>query len=299
MLAGKDNLKSNLLLHLIVFVWGFTAILGNLITLEALPLVWYRTIIAVVTLLIMFAFQRKAIGVSRKNLLKFLAAGVVICLHWLTFFWAIKVSNVSVTLACISTGAFFTSILEPIFYKRKIIAYEVIFGFIVVCAIGLIFSVSTQYVAGICLGLSAAALSAVFSIINGKLAKESSASVITLYEMLGGLLLLSLYFGINGSFTASFFDLTSQDWLWLIILGTFCTAFAFIGSVYVMKYLTPFTVMLTVNLEPVYGILMAIFLFKDSEKMSTEFYIGALLILSTVVLNAIVKKRQRKKLAEI
>lgn len=299
MLAGKENLKSNLLLHLIVFVWGFTAILGNLITLEALPLVWYRIAIAVVTLLLLFLFKRQHLGVTKEKLWKFLGAGIIICFHWLTFFWAIKVSNISVTLACLSTGAFFTSILEPIFYKRKIIVYEVFFGFIVVCAIGLIFSVSTQYVVGICLALTAACLSAIFSIINGKLAKESSASIITFYEMLGGLILLSIYLGITGGFTASFFDLTTQDWLWLVVLGTICTAFAFIGSVYVMKFLTPFTVMLTVNMEPVYGILMAIVLFKDSEKMSVEFYIGALLILSTVVLNIIVKKRERIKLAKI
>jgi len=294
-----DNLKSNLLLHLIVFVWGFTAILGNLITLEALPLVWYRIVIAVITLLLLFAFKRQTLQESKSNITKFLAAGIVIALHWLTFFWAIKVSNVSVTLACLSTGAFFTSILEPIFYKRKIIAYEVFFGFIVVCALGLIFSVSTEYVEGIMLALSAACLSAVFSIINGKFAQHSSASIITFYEMVGGLIILSLYLLLSGGFTVEFFTVTTNDWLWLLVLGTFCTAFAFIGSVYVMKYITPFTVMLTINLEPVYGILLAILIFKDSEKMSPEFYVGALLILSTVIMNAIVKNRKKIKLDKI
>ncbi|MDM1045419.1 DMT family transporter [Myroides sp. 1354] len=294
-----DNVKSNLLLHLIVFVWGFTAILGNLITLEALPLVWYRIVIAVITLVLLFAFKRQTVKDSKSNIARFLAAGIVIALHWLTFFWAIKVSNVSVTLACLSTGAFFTSILEPIFYKRKIIAYEVFFGFIVVCALGLIFSVSTEYVEGILLALSAACLSAVFSIINGKFAQHSSASIITFYEMIGGLLILSIYLLFSGGFTAEFFTVTTTDWLWLLVLGTFCTAFAFIGSVYVMKYITPFTVMLTINLEPVYGILLAILIFKDSEKMSPEFYVGALLILSTVVLNAIVKNRKKIKVAKI
>lgn len=294
-----DNVKSNLLLHLIVFVWGFTAILGNLITLDALPLVWYRILIAVITLLLLFGFKRQTLKDSKQNVTRFLAAGIVIALHWLTFFWAIKVSNVSVTLACLSTGAFFTSILEPIFYKRKIIAYEVFFGFIVVCALGLIFSVSTEYVEGILLALSAACLSAVFSIINGKFAQHSSASIITFYEMVGGLLILTLYLLFSGGFTAEFFTVTTTDWLWLLVLGTFCTAFAFIGSVYVMKYITPFTVMLTINLEPVYGILLAILIFKDSEKMSPEFYVGALLILSTVVLNAIVKNRKKIKVAKI
>ncbi|MBB1138489.1 DMT family transporter [Myroides sp. WP-1] len=294
-----DNVKSHLLLHLIVFVWGFTAILGNLITLEALPLVWYRIVIAVITLLILFAFKRQTLKESKGNIMKFLAAGVVIALHWLTFFWAIKISNVSVTLACLSTGAFFTSILEPIFYRRKVIAYEVLFGFMVVCALALIFSVSMEYIQGIILALISACLSAMFSIINGKFAKQASASIITFYEMVGGVLILSLYLLFSGGFTAEFFTVATSDWLWLLVLGTFCTAFAFIGSVYVMKYITPFTVMLTVNLEPVYGILLAILIFKDSEKMSTEFYIGALLILSTVVLNAIVKNRKKIKVSEI
>ncbi|SDH60358.1 DMT family transporter [Myroides phaeus] len=292
-----DNIKSYIYLHIIVFIWGFTAILGHLITLEALPLVWYRILIAVVTLGGMFLFKRQTLQASRGKILQFFGAGLVIALHWLTFFWAIKVSNISVTLACLSTGAFFASILEPIFFKRKIIGYEVFFGFIVICALALIFSVSGEYVEGIVLGLSSACLSATFSIINSKLVKHTAAPIITFYEMLGGLLILSVFLLFTGSFTSEFFTVSLTDWFWLFILGVFCTAFAFLGSVYIMKFLTPFTVMLTINLEPVYGILLAVLLFKDSEKMNSEFYVGALLILSTVVLNAIVKNRKKRKLS--
>jgi drug/metabolite transporter (DMT)-like permease len=273
--------------------------LGHLISLEALPLVWYRIVIAVISLGIIFLFKKQTIKDTKQNIFRFLAAGVVIALHWLTFFWAIKVSNISVTLACLSTGAFFTSILEPVFYKRKIVLYEVFFGFIVVCALVLIFSVEHQYVTGIILGLIAAFLSALFSIINGKLVQYTPAPVITFYEMVGGVIILSLFLLFSGGFTVQFFNISAVDWFWLFILGFFCTALAFLGSVYIMKHLTPYTVMLTVNLEPVYGILLAVLLFKNSEKMNFEFYLGALLILSTVILNGVMKHRKKRKLGKL
>ncbi|EPH13845.1 DMT family transporter [Myroides odoratimimus] len=292
-----DNIKSQIYLHLIVFIWGFTAILGQLISLEALPLVWYRILIAVITLLVFYAFTKQSIKAPKHRIIQFLGAGVVIALHWLTFFLAIKVSNISITLACLSTGAFFASILEPLILKRKVVSYEVFFGFIVICALTLIFSVSGEYIEGILLGLIAACLSALFSIINSKLIVHTAAPVITFYEMLGGLIVLSLVLLITGGFTIEFFEVSLNDWMWLLLLGTVCTAVAFLGSVYIMRYLTPFTVMLTINLEPVYGILLAVAIFKDSEKMTLEFYIGALLILSTVVLNGIVKNRKKRKLS--
>lgn len=293
-----DNIKSTVYLHIIVFVWGFTAILGQLITLSALPLVWYRILIAVISLLVIFAFRKQSLRVSKRHLIQFLLAGIVIAAHWLCFFLAIKVSNISVTLACLSTGAFFASILEPLIYKRKFVMYELGFGAVVVCALGIIFSVETQYINGIILGLIAAALSALFSIINGKLVQDSAAPIITFYEMLGGFIVLSLVLFFTDGFTPAFFEVSTSDWMWLLVLGIFCTAIAFIGSVYVMKHLTPYTVMLTINLEPVYGILLAMLIFKDSEKMTPAFYIGATLILSTVIGNALIKRQKSVKLKQ-
>ncbi|WP_430613491.1 DMT family transporter [Flavobacterium sp. JP2137] len=290
-----DNIKSYLNLHLIVFIWGFTAVLGQLISLEALPLVWYRIAIAVACLLVYFLITKRKLSGDKRSIALFLLAGVVIAVHWLTFFGAIKASNVSVTLACISTGAFFASILEPIFYKRKVVWYEVVFGLIVIAGLTIIFSVEAQYVTGIVLGLISAFLSAVFSIINGKFAQRHEPGIITFYELLGGLLILSLYLAFSGGFDAAFFTVKNADWLWLILLGSFCTAYAFLASVKIMKFLTPYTVMLTINLEPVYGILLAVLIFKDSEKMTPAFYIGALLILSTVILNGIVKNAKKTK----
>jgi drug/metabolite transporter (DMT)-like permease len=287
----NDNFKSYLLLHVIVFIWGFTAILGALISLDALPLVWWRMSLAVVFILIYVLIKKIPLKIPKKTLLAFLFAGLIIALHWLTFFKAIKVSNVSITLACLSTGAFFTSILEPLLFGKKIVWYEVLFGLIVIAGLYIIFNVEVDYVYGIILALTSAFLSALFTVINAKFTKEYMPSVISFYELLGGVAFLSVYLLFSNGFTNEFFTLSLSDFGWLILLASICTAYAFIASVKVMKYLSPYTVMLTINLEPVYGIILAVLLFKDAERMSPMFYLGAVIILTTVVLNGIIKKR--------
>lgn len=291
----SDKVKSYFHLHFIVFVWGFTAVLGKLITLDALPLVWYRMLIAVSIIFAYIKIVKVPLVVSKKLLLGFLFSGLVIALHWFTFFQAIKVSNISVTLACLSTGALFAAILEPMFYGKKIVLYEVFFGLLVVLGLGIIFRVEGNYVEGILLALTSAFLSALFSVINGKFAKHNDAAVITFYELLGGVGFFSLYLLFNGSFTQEFFRISMQDFMWLLVLGSICTAYAFLASVKVMKYLTPYTVMLTINLEPIYGIILGILVFSESEKMSTDFYIGAAIILVTVILNGVIKNYNKVK----
>lgn len=291
----NDNVKSYFLLHLIVFIWGFTAVLGALISLDALPLVWWRMALAVFFIFIYMKFKQINFKVPKKTILLFLIAGLIIALHWFTFFKAIKVSNVSVTLACLSTGAFFTSILEPLLYGRKVIWYEVLFGLIVVAGLYIIFQVEGDYYLGIILALTSAFLSALFSVINGKFAKEYNAATISFYELLGGVLCLSIFLLFSGGFTPSFFAISLSDLGWLVLLASVCTAYAFIVSVDVMKHLSPYTVMLTINLEPIYGIILAVLVFQEKEKMNPSFYLGAAIILSTVVLNGILKKYQKKK----
>lgn len=298
----NDKLRSYLHFHFIVFIWGFTAVLGALISLDAVPLVWYRMLLASFIILLWIKWKKKNLRLGRRLLLMMFVGGVVIALHWLTFFGAIKVSNVSITLALLSTGAFFTSILEPIFYKRKIIWYEIFFGIIVMLGLYIIFRVETEYVLGIILALISAFLSAVFSLINGKLAKREDAAVISFYELLTGtgaitlyLLIMTFFGGMDSGFTAEFFTISSSDWWYLFILVTICTAYAFIASVAVMKHLSPYTIMLTINLEPVYGILLAFLIFGNDEKMNPGFYYGALLILITVILNGIFKTRGKFK----
>ena len=289
----NDNSKSFLRLHLIVFIWGFTAVLGRLITLDALPLVWFRMLFAVFFILGYIRFQKIPIQIPKQTILKFLAAGLIIALHWFTFFRAIKVSNVSITLACLSTGAFFTSLIEPLFFGKKIIWYEIFFGLIVVFGLSILFHVESRYVEGIILALLSAFLSALFAVINSKFVKEYKPTIISFYELSGGVLFFSVILLFSNSFTFSFFKLTSNDFLYLMILSSVCTAYAFIESTAVMKFLSPYTVMLTINLEPIYGIILAVLIFKEKEQMSSGFYIGAAIILTTVILNGIIKSRQK------
>lgn len=289
----SDNTKSYLHLHLIVFIWGFTAILGALITLEAMPLVWFRMLFAVFFILIYIKWKKIPITVPKKVILKFLVAGLIIALHWFTFFRAIKVSNVSITLACLSTGAFFTSIIEPIFFKKKMVWYEIFFGLIVVFGLTIIFNVEGKYVEGIALALTSAFLSASFAVINSKFVQQYDATVISFYELSGGVLFFSVFLLFLGSFNADFFKLSLEDFIYLMVLSSVCTAYAFIASTAVMKFLSPYTVMLTINLEPIYGIILAVLWFKDKEQMSPEFYIGAVIILITVIINGIIKSRAK------
>ncbi len=283
--------NSYLRLHFVVFIWGFTAILGDLITQEAMPLVWNRMGLAVAVLFLYVAFKKINLKISYINLATFIFAGVVIAAHWVTFFHAIKISNVSVTLACLSSGAFFTSLLEPIFLKKKFVAYEMVLGLLVVVGIATIFTVESQYKWGILTALTSAFLSALFSVINGVAVKNNSATVITTYELFGGWLVLTLFLIFNGNLNASLLPTEGNDLIFILILAIVCTAYPFIESVRIMKELSPFTVVLTINLEPVYGIIMAFFLLGEDEKMSGGFYLGALIILFTVFANAYIKKR--------
>lgn len=285
----SDNVKSYLHLHVIVFIWGFTAVLGALISLDALPLVWYRMVLAVGFILLYVWYKKIPLQIPTKILLQLLFAGVVIALHWFTFFRAIKVSNVSVTLACLSTGAFFTSFLEPILFGRKVIWYEVFFGVIVIIGLSIIFHVESQYLEGILLGLSSAFLSALFSVYNSKFAKVYDPTLISFYELTGGIVFFSLLLLGTNSFSSSFFQISTSDWIYLAILSSLCTAYAFIASVKVMRFLSPYTVMLTINLEPIYGIILAVLVFQEKEKMNPQFYLGALIILATVIANGVVK----------
>ncbi len=289
----NDNLKSYLHLHVIVFIWGFTAILGKLISLEALDLVWYRMLFASVIMTFVVLFNKEKMKVPFNILVGFIVSGIIIAAHWLTFYQAIKVSNVSITLACLSTGAFFASILEPIFYKRKVIWYELLFGVIVVVGLGIIFNVETKYKTGIYLAVTSAFLSALFSVINGKYAKEYDPNIISLYELSSGVFFISIYLFFAGSFTPAFFAISINDLIWLFLLSSICTAYAFSASVKVMKFLSPFTVMLTINLEPIYGIILALLIFKDGEEMTPLFYVGAIIILATVIANGIVKSYKK------
>ena len=291
----KDRLHNLVHLHFIVFIYGFTAILGKLISIDSLPLVWYRMGLAAIFILIYIRLSNFTLRVNIKTLLWFTFAGIVVSLHWVTFFLAIKVSTVSVALAMMSTGAFFTALLEPLVYKRKVVGYELLFGLLVILGLYLIFRVESTYTNGMLIALISAFLAAVFSIVNAQLVKENKPSVISFYELGIGTFFLTLVLGFSGGFDANFFRLPVSDWWYLAVLALICTSYAFIASVKIMRVLTPYTVMLTTNLEPVYGILLAWTIFGSEEKMSPLFYLGAFIILITVIANGVLKHRASKK----
>jgi len=289
----NDNLKNYLHLHFIVFIWGFTAILGALISLDALPLVWFRMLFAVGFILIYIFIKKIPFRISTKSAVKFILTGFIIALHWFAFFKAIKVSNVSITLACLSTGALFTSLLEPVLYGKKIVWYEVFFGLLVVLGLCIIFNVEGKYIEGMIYALICAFLSALFAVINSQFVKTHNPVIISFYELAGGVVFFTGLLLFSHSFTPNFFQLSSKDFMYLMILSSICTAYAIIASTSLMKHLSAYTVMLTINLEPIYGIILAVIIFKEKEKMSPEFYIGAILILATVIINAIIKSRKK------
>ena len=289
------KLKNHLHLHFLVFIAGFTAILGEAISLSAIPLVWYRMLIAGFFMLLFIKIKKISLKVPVVTVLKFFTAGIVIALHWITFFAAIKVSNISITLAMFSTGTFFTSLIEPIFFRRKIIYYEIILGLFVIAGVFMIMQTELQYLMGIGLGILSALFSSLFAVMNGKFVERYNASAISFYEFVSGVLFISIFLAFNKEgFKASFFELSTSDILYLLLLASVCTAYAFIASVYVMRYISPYTVVLTYNFEPIYGILLAVIFFPENEIMSPLFYLGAGLIISTVLGNALLKNKMGK-----
>ena len=285
----NDKLQAYLQLHLIVFIWGFTAILGALITIKADALVWYRMFLACIFIFLFILFKKKSFKIPMKEFFKLIFVGLLIAIHWVFFFKAIHISNVSLTLVVFSLGAFIASLLEPLFYRRKLLWYEVFFGLLIVAALSLLLQVEINYFEGMIYALASIILGVLFTLVNGKLIKHHDSSVITFYEFLSGVFFITLYFLYQHQFTDNFFKLTSKDWILILVLASVCTAYAFTASVKVMQKLSPYTVMLTTSLEPVYGIVLAYFIIGGKEKMSVEFYVGALIIVVVVVINGIVK----------
>lgn len=282
--------KHYLHLHFLVFIAGFTAILGELITIGSLQLVWYRMAIAGILMFLFIKLVKLKLRITKKSFLLFSIAGVIIALHWVTFFESINQANVSIALAMFSSGAFFASFIEPIFFKRRILGYEIVFGLLVVVGVFLITSSEINYINGIILGLLSALFSTLFAVINGRFIERHNSTIISFYEFISGVVFLTIFILATGTvFNKQFFVLSSMDWIYLFILASVCTAYAFIGAVEVMRYISPFTVILSYNLEPVYGIAIALILFPETEKMSPQFYIGAILILVTVLLDALFK----------
>ncbi len=282
-------------LHFIVFLWGFTAILGKLISTDANVLVFYRMSIAAVFLyLYIRVFKKESIKVTKTLLLKLIAIGSVMAFHWLFFFQSIKVSNVSIALSCLSLSTLFASLIEPLVFKRKPDWIEVIIGLIIVICISLIFNAELKYKEGIFYGILCALFGTIFSVFNGKIFGKTSSGNIIFYEIAGGWLIISLYFLFTGQIS-SVSEISYTDIALIVLLASVFTAYPMFESVKLMKFISPFTLILTVNLEPVYGIILAFFIFGASEHMSPVFYIASLVMILAIVINGIIKSKRKKE----
>jgi len=283
--------RYHLLLHLVVFIWGWTGILGKLISIHALPMVWIRMGVTLVFIVIYVYKQKDSYDIGRKSIAKLMLVGVLIALHWIFFYYTIQISNVSIAVICLSTSSFFNSILSPILFRERAHLYEFIIGLVVVLAIAYIFNYQPGFEYAILLGIISAFFSAAFTTINGKLSSKYETSVFSFYEILGGFLFLGPFVFIGDKYTNSIMSSHVNDWFWLFILASVCTAFPFIAAAKVLKHIKSFTVILAINLEPVYTIIFAWLIFGDSEKMNPQFYIGTFVILLTLVINGFIKSR--------
>lgn len=287
--------RNLILLHLIVLIFGFTGILGKLISIGAEPLVFWRCAIAAVTLGVFMAMRSRLRKYPPSVMLRWAGIGGIAAAHWITFFAAIKASNVSVALATLATSALFVSVIAPLVTKKKYDWRESVLGLLVIVGVSIILSVETRYAMGIALALISAFLAGLFSTLNSIQVKTYDALNISFYELAAAAVLVAIYLAATGGWSAEEVFLSPSDWLWVILLATVATAFAYVISVDVMKELTPFTVALAINLEPVYSIVLALWIFGDEEKMSPGFYWGALLILLALFADAVLKRRKRLK----
>jgi len=286
--------KNLLILHLTVIVWGFTGILGALISIDAVQMVWYRVLIASVSLFAYFMLSKTDIRISKKQFLHFFFTGSIVAIHWIFFFHAIKIANVSVSLICLSSVTLFTAILEPLIKNHKISRGDIFIGLLIILGIYLIFKFETNYTSGIIFGLLSAVAAALFSTINSTLVQKSTPSIIGFYELSGAFFWITLYRLFDQSLATETFNLSLMDWFYLFVLGTICTALAYVAGVGVMRTLSAFRVALITNLEPVYGIVLAFILFGAKEQMTGGFYAGSLLILAAVFLYPVYKNRKNK-----
>ncbi|TDQ17634.1 EamA domain-containing membrane protein RarD [Algoriphagus boseongensis] len=295
----STDLKDYLHLHFIVMIWGITAILGLLISLPSLELVFYRTLIAAFGVGLIVYFRKQTLSVTPRELLKIASVGVLISLHWILFFWSARVSTASVCLAGMATTSLWTAFLEPLVNRSKIKWYEVALGLLVISGLLVIFQFETGYWLGLSMALAAAFLAALFSVLNGRLTLKHSPYQITFYEMAAAALFALIFMPISSHFLTDGEPIQwawkGMDWVWILILSGVCTVYAFSASVELMKRLPVFSINLTINLEPVYGIVLAVIVFGEKEKMTPQFYLGTLIILISVLIYPALNYWNRRK----
>lgn len=292
-----ERLKYHLFLHVIIVIWGFTGILGELIQLNSRQIVWWRVVIAFIGLGAFLVAKGHSLKVNnRKLMLAILGTGVLVGAHWVTFYLSIQMSTVSLGILCLSTTTLHVTWLEPILMKRRFLWIEFVFGLIIIGTLALIakdYDTSAYVAMGF--GFLSAFLAAAFSVANAKLVDYTNSSTLTFYEMLMGIVFVSFLLMGFGEFNATLFDMSWSDFGWLLFLGLVCTSFAFLVIIDLVKRLGAFTVSLSINLEPVYTILLAIVILQENEVLSYKFYLGTAAIVLVVIANAVVKYRMKAK----
>lgn len=290
----KPTSKAYLELHIAVFLFGFTAILGDLISLSATVLVWWRVLITCISLFFLLRFGKKMTQLSRKMTAILFGIGILVALHWITFFGAIKYSNASITLIALATASFFTSFMEPLMLKKPINPVEVALGLMVIPGMALVVSnIDLSMYMGIYLGLISSILAVTFSILNKKYIDDADPMTITFVELGSAWLFISicLPFIFYSSEEPILFWPTDMDWIYLLVLALACTTLAYVLSLRALKHLTAFASNLTINLEPVYGILLAWLILNENEELNVGFYFGSALIVVAVFAYPFLKKR--------
>lgn len=290
----NSRLTYQIRLHIIVLIFGFTGILGKLIELPAGLIVLYRMVIASVSLAIILRLRNIAFLPQNRQHLKWLITGVVVGMHWFFFFESIKVSTVSVALVSLSSSALFTSILEPIFHRRKLKAYELVFGLMIIVGMILVLQFEYRYWLGITFGIISAFLASLFTVMNSRYVINNVPSLISFYELAGGAIFILAMNLISDPEVIWTVLPNFMDMFYLLLLAIVATAIAFVVSVQVMRKLSAFTVSLSINLEPLYGMILALLIFGEEEVMSSGFYLGFTIILGTILLNAYLKKKSSR-----
>ena len=299
--------QSTLMLHFIVLIFGFTGILGKLISLDADRLVFWRVLLGGGLVWLWLTVRGRVQRFPLRSLWKVALVGCTAAAHWIAFFASIKVSNVSVALATLATTPVFVSVVEPLVHKRRVDAREVVLGVVIIGGLVVLLwgpapdgavSDLSRYYLGVGLALVSAALAAVFATLNSVLVRSHDSANLTRVELLSAAVALAVLFLAQGKgLDATHWSVPHEDWLWLGLLATLATAFAFLMSIEVMKELSPFTTAVAINLEPVYAIVLAALIFGDEERMHGGFYLGAAIIVGAVFVDAWFKRRARLKRA--
>jgi len=284
---SSTALRSYLHLHFLVLIWGFTAIVGLMVTISPIALVFYRTLFAGLGLAAIIFFKKKQLKADTRDVIRMLAVGFVLSAHWILFFASARVSTASVCLAGMATTSLWTSLIEPLVNKKSVRPLEVGLGILAFAGLYVVFRFEFDHALGLMLALASAMLAATFTVANSRFVQRIDAYIITFYEMVGATIFSLFFLGIfewQGWAGDESIIPVGKDWLWILFLAFICTVYASTMATQLMKQFSAFLINLTINLEPVYGIALAFFFFGEKERMTTEFYLGTLLILLAVLL---------------